>query len=71
MSVTASTDNFIQESIGPRPSIRVDGFVTDKVGIEHAWDDLPIKGDGFLMELLGVADIAEGDLIEGVLYTWF
>lgn len=36
MSVTASADNFIQDSLGPSSSIRIDGFVTEKVGIEHA-----------------------------------
>lgn len=36
MGVTASADNFIQDSLGTTPSIRIDGFVTDKIGIEHA-----------------------------------
>lgn len=36
MSITASTDNFIQDSLGPRPGIRIDGFVSDEIGIENA-----------------------------------
>lgn len=36
MSVTTSADNFVQDSLGTSPGIRIDGFVTDKIGIEHA-----------------------------------
>ena len=68
MSIAACTDDFIKDSSGSIASIRIDGLVADKIGIENARDDFSEEGDRFLVELLRVSDIAEGDFVEGVLY---
>lgn len=67
MSIAASTDDLIKDSSGSIAGVRINGLVADKVGIEHAGDDFSEEGDGFLVELLRVSDIAEGDFVEGVL----
>ncbi len=66
MGIAACADNFIQDSFGSSTGIWIDGLIVDEVGVDETGGDLTEESDGFLVELLGVADIAEGDLVERV-----
>lgn len=67
VSIAACTDDLIKNPSGPFASIDINGLVADKFGIEDARYDFSEEGDRFLVELLRVSDIAEGDFIEGIL----
>jgi hypothetical protein len=67
VGIATSTDNLLQNSLGSIPGIRIDCLIVNEIWIEDAGDNLSEEGDGFLMELLRVADIAEGNFIEGIL----
>lgn len=67
VSIAACTDDLIKDSFGSFASIGINGLIADKFRIEDARDDFSEEGDRFLMELLRVSDIAEGDFIEGIL----
>ena len=66
MSVAANTDNLIDHLFSSFACICVNTFVLDEIGVGDAGQHFSEEGDGFLFELLRIADIAEGDLFEGV-----
>jgi hypothetical protein len=69
VSVTSSTDYLIQVSLGPLGSVRVDIRVTDQTWIQNARKNFSVESDGFLLELLRVADVAKCYLVERILFT--
>jgi len=64
--VAANTDNLIYHLFSSFACICVNTFVLDEIGVGDAGQHFSEEGDGFLFELLRIADIAEGDLFEGV-----
>jgi hypothetical protein len=36
VGITASADNFVQDSLGPSTGVGIDGLIGDEVGIEEA-----------------------------------
>lgn len=66
MSVAANTNNLIDHLFSSFACICVNTFVLDEIGVGDAGQHLSEEGDGFLFELLRIANIAEGDLFEGV-----
>jgi hypothetical protein len=66
VSVAANTDNLIDHLFSSFACICVNTFVLDEIGVGDAGQHFSEEGDGFLFELLRIADIAEGDLFEGV-----
>ena len=60
VGIASSTDNLIENALGTLSSVNVDQLVIDKIGICHTRDHLSEESDGFLVELLRVADVAEG-----------
>lgn len=68
MGVAACTDDLVEIFLCPFRSVRVDGWVTDKTGVEYARQDFPVESNWFLLELLRVADVAESYLVERVIY---
>ncbi len=66
MSVAANTNNLIDHLFSSFACICVNTFVLDEIGVGDAGQHFSEEGDGFLFELLRIADIAEGDLFEGV-----
>lgn len=66
MSVAANTDNLIDHLFSSFACICVNTFVLDEIGVGDAGQHFSEEGDGFLFELLRIANIAEGDLFEGV-----
>ena len=65
MGIASDTDDFVEQFLGSTPSIFVDALVFDEVGVDHAGKYFSKKGDWLLSKLLGVADVAEGDLVKG------
>lgn len=68
MGVAACTDDLVEIFLCPFWSVRVDGWVTDKAGVEYARQDFPVESNWFLLELLRVTDVAESYLVERVIY---
>ncbi len=68
MSVTACADDLIQIRLCSFGGIGVDAGIADQVWIQNARQNLSVKSNWLLLELLRVADVAEGDLVEGVFY---
>lgn len=66
MSVAANTNNLIDHLFSSFACICVNTFVLDEIGVGDTGQHFSEEGDGFLFELLRIADIAEGDLFEGV-----
>jgi hypothetical protein len=66
VSVAANTNNLIDHLFSSFACICVNTFVLDEIGVGDAGQHFSEEGDGFLFELLRIADIAEGDLFEGV-----
>lgn len=68
MSIAASTNDFGQIEFCSFGCIIINSFHGDELRIEHAGQDLPVKGYRLLMKLLRVSYIAEGDLFEGIFW---
>jgi hypothetical protein len=66
VSVAANTNNLIDHLFSSFACICVNTFVLDEIGVGDAGQHFSEEGDRFLFELLRIADIAEGDLFEGV-----
>lgn len=69
MRVATCANDLGEVEVGPFGCIGVDALHGDEFRVEHAGEDLPVEGDGFLVEFLGVANVAEGDFAEGVLWS--
>ena len=67
VSVAARTDDLVEHSLGSCPCISIHALVGKQIRIEYARDHFPEESNRFLVELLRVADIAECNLVEGVL----
>lgn len=66
VSIATCADDFIKDSFGSFASIDINGLIVNQFRIENAGNNLSEEGDRFLMELLRVSDIAEGNFIEGI-----
>lgn len=66
MCVAASADDFVEVALGTFLYIFVHFLGLEELGVEHAGQDAPVVGDRWLVEQLGVADVALGDLVEWV-----
>lgn len=66
MSIAANANDLIEYFPSSLACIRIDVRVLNEVWVGDAGQHLSEEGDGFLFEQLGVADVAEGYLFEGV-----
>jgi hypothetical protein len=66
VSIASSADNLLEDSLGSITGVNVDGLIFDKIRIKHTRNDFSKEGNGFLMELLGISNVAEGDFIERI-----
>lgn len=67
VSIAACADDFIKDPSGSFASINIYGLIGNEFRIEDTGNNLSEEGDRFLVELLRVSDIAEGDFVEGIL----
>lgn len=66
MSVATSTNDLIEIALCSFGCIWVDSRHSYEIRIEHAGEHLSIECNGFLVEFLGVSNIAKSDLVEGI-----
>lgn len=66
VGIGTSTRHLVEVNSGPLGGIGVDALEADESGVDEAGEDLTIKGNGLLADFLRVANVAEGDLIEGI-----
>ena len=67
VGITSSTYYLFEDALGTLSCVDVDQLVIDKIGVCHTGDNLPEESDGLLVELLRVADVAEGDRVERII----
>lgn len=67
VSIAACADDFIKDCSGSFASIGIYCLIANQFRIENTGNNFSEEGDRFLMELLRVSDIAEGNFIEGIL----
>lgn len=68
MSVATGTDDLVKIFLSSFWGIRIDGRVSDQIGIEDTWEDFSIESDWLLFELLWVTNVTKCDLIEWIFY---
>ena len=65
--IASRTANFVQNELSPFPGIDIDGVVLNEIWADDTREDFSWESQGLLVELVGVADAAVGDLIEWVI----
>lgn len=68
MSITSRADYLSQNLFCAVSSVDVDGLVVDELRVYHTRDHLSVESNGFLVELLRIADVTEGNLIERIVF---
>lgn len=73
MCISSWANDLIEIASGSFASVGVDGLIIDEFRTYDTCDDFPEESDGFLVELLRIANITVGNLIERItlISKWF